>query len=187
MRYRAPIIAGIVGVAALALVVIFAVSPKGEDARKVTSPVLGQLAPEITGKTIDGDKFNLDRLRGEWVLVNFMASWCPPCVEEHPELTKLSKDDGGPLQVVSVVSQDTNANVRDFFDEHGGSWPVVGGDTGPISINYGLKKVPESFLIDPSGMVVIKYEGRVSYKNVVGQIEELTSSAQTTDSEDGGS
>lgn len=187
MKWRASVIAAVVGVAAFALVILFAVSPKGEDARKVTSPLLGQLAPAIAGQTIDGKSFDLDRFRGEWVLVNFMASWCPPCVAEHPELLKLSSDDGGPLQLVSVVSGDSNDAVRKFFADNGGHWPVVGGDTGPISIDYGLKKVPESFLIDPNGTVVIKYEGQIEYKHVVANIEKLTSKANATPSQKGGS
>ncbi len=187
MKWRAPLVAGIVGVAVLALVVVFAISPKGEDAQRVTSPLLGKLVKPLAGKTIDGGQFDIDKLRGEWVLVNFFASWCPPCVVEHPELRKLSKDDGGPIQIVSVVSQDSEANARKFFDDNGGSWPAIGGDTGPISLDFGLKKLPESFLIDPSGVVVVKYAGPVTYKEVVGQIEKLTNSVAANDSQKGGS
>lgn len=186
MKWRTPLIASVVGVAAFALVLLFAISPKGEDAHKVTSPLLGKLAPTLTGSTVDGNDFDLDKLRGEWVLVNFFASWCPPCVAEHPQLKKLSKDDGGPLQVVSVVSQDSNENVRKFFDDNGGTWPVIGGDTGAIAIDYGLKKVPESFLIDPTGVVVAKWEGEISYKDVVAQVQKMSSNAETA-SEKGGS
>ncbi|MGB6057405.1 MAG: hypothetical protein WBF71_04005, partial [Microthrixaceae bacterium] len=86
-----------------------------------------------------------------------------------------------------VVSQDSEVNARKFFADNGGSWPAIGGDTGPISLDFGLKKLPESFLIDPSGVVVVKYAGPVTYKEVVGQIEKLTNSGGANDSQKGGS
>ncbi|HTO00906.1 MAG TPA: TlpA disulfide reductase family protein [Microthrixaceae bacterium] len=187
MKWRAPLVAGIVGVAVLLLVVLFAISPKGEDAKSVRSPLLGKLVKPLAGTTISGDEVDIDQFRGEWVLINFFASWCPPCVVEHPELRKLSKDDGGPLQVVSVVSQDTVKNAREFFAKNGGSWPVLGGDTGPISIDFGLKKVPESFLVAPTGVVVAKFEGAVTYDEIVKQIEKMSATSETKDSTKGGS
>lgn len=167
-RRRAPIIAGIVGVAVLALVVLFVVSPKGDE-KQDTSPLLGKLAPELTGTTSTGESVDLDAFRGEWVLLNFFATWCPPCVLEHPELVQLSKDDGGSLQVVSVVSGDSAANVQAFFDENGGNWPVLVNDTGASGLDYGLKKLPESYLIAPDGTVVVKFAGGITAKDREGK------------------
>jgi len=158
---RAPIIAGMVGFAVLALVVLFVISPR-VDEKQETSPLLGTLAPQLTGTTPEGESVDLDSFRGEWVLVNFFATWCPPCVLEHPELVQLSKDDGGTLQVVSVVSGDTASNVEQFFAERGGSWPVLVNDTGASGLDYGLKKLPESYLIAPDGTVVAKYAGGIT-------------------------
>ena len=160
MTRRSPIIAGVVGVAALALVVLFVISPKG-DAKQDTSPLLGKLAPQLTGTTSMGESIDLDSYRGEWVLVNFFATWCPPCVLEHPELVQLSKDDGGDLQVISVVSGDSASNVEKFFADNGGNWPVLVDDTGASGLDYGLKKLPESYLIAPDGTVVTKFAGGI--------------------------
>jgi cytochrome c biogenesis protein CcmG, thiol:disulfide interchange protein DsbE len=175
-RRRAPIIAGIVGVAVLALVVLFVVSPKG-DTKEEASPLLGKLAPQLVGTTIDGDTFDLDSQRGEWVLVNFFATWCPPCVLEHPELVKLSSDDAGSLQVVSVASGDTEENVVKFFSEKGGNWPVIAADTGAVSLDYGVKKLPESYLIAPDGTVVAKFLGGITAAELEKYITRSTTSS----------
>jgi cytochrome c biogenesis protein CcmG, thiol:disulfide interchange protein DsbE len=156
-RSRSAIIAGVVAVAVAALVALFAFSPKGEtDDQDRGSPLEGKVAPGLTGTTIDGRSFDLDSYRGQWVLVNFFATWCPPCVAEHPELVALSQNATTPVQVVSVAFQDQTANVVDFFAENGGSWPVLVSDTGQAALEYGVVKLPESYLVDPDGRVVKK-------------------------------
>ena len=75
--------------AVLALVVVFALSPAGGQ-KDITSPIVGTVAPPIKGANLHGGQVDLDSFKGEWVLVNFFATWCPPCVQEHPEL--LSED-----------------------------------------------------------------------------------------------
>lgn len=160
-KRRAPIIAGIVGTAVFGLVVLFLTSPKVGESED-SSPLLGQLAPPIVGTGLDGTQFDLDAGRGKWVLVNFFATWCPPCIVEHPELVQLERDNPDTLQLVSVAFSDTTANVQAFFAEKGGTWPVLTTDTGGISIDYGVKGLPESFLVDPSGTVVAKFIGGIT-------------------------
>ena len=130
------LIAALVGVLALGLIAVLAigVGSRGSDgaSKKPRSQLIGAVAPRLSGMGLDGGAVDLDRYKGDWVLVNFFASWCPPCKLEHPELIRLSKDDGGPLQVISIGFQDSPKNVREFFVENGGNWPVITGDTGQI-------------------------------------------------------
>lgn len=161
MTRRAPLVAGIVGLAVAALVVIFVTAPKGREADTAGS-VVGRLAPQLTGTTADGAKVDLDKFRGKWVLVNFFATWCPPCVKEHPELVKFSQQAGGVAQVVSVAYDDPAAKVKEFFAKNGGDWPVLVDGTTKSSLDYAVVKLPESFLIDPEGKVVEKLAGGVT-------------------------
>lgn len=162
MKHRSAIIAGIVGVAVLGLVAIFALSPDRAE-RAAASPVVGQLAPELTGTTMDGADFDIDAHRGRWVVVNFFATWCPPCVEEHPELVAFAEQNVGRAQLVSVAFDDTEIDqVEQFFVDNGGDWPVITAGADGASLDYGVKKLPESFLVDPSGTVVAKINGGVT-------------------------
>lgn len=170
MNRRAPAIAAVIGVAALALVVLFVVSPSGERDDASSSPLLGKLAPELAGTTMKGDQFEIDDHRGRWVLVNFFATWCPPCVKEHPELVAFSERNAGAVQLVSVAFDDTEVDrVERFFAEKGGDWPVITSGARGASLDYGVKKLPESFLVDPSGVVVTKINGGVT----AAQLEKL--------------
>ena len=173
---RAPIIAGIVGVAVMALVLLFAVSPGGGE-RETTSPLLGQLAPALSGPTISGEDFDIDDHRGQWVLVNFFATWCVECVVEHPELVKFSEQHPGDVQVVSVVYDEPVEKVATFFAKNGGDWPVVTKGQS-ASLEYGVKKLPESFLINPSGTVVVKILGGVKADDLSRMLVEQDAAAR---------
>lgn len=125
----------------------------------IRSGLVGRAAPEIVGTATDGTTVDIDRWRGSWVLVNFFATWCVPCIREHPELVEFSQrhqpgGPGVPVELVSVAFDDDPAAVRDFFDQRGGSWPVLVDDTGPIALDYGVRGVPESYLVSPAGQVV---------------------------------
>lgn len=170
---RAPVIAAIVGVAVLSLVALFAFAPGQED-RADSSPIVGNLAPALTGTTLDGDEFDIDDSRGRWVVVNFFATWCPPCVQEHPELVEFSRRNADSVQLVSVAFDDTEVDkVAQFFAENGGDWPVVTSGAAGASLDYGVKKLPESFLVDPSGTVVAKVNGGVT----ADELDELIAEA----------
>lgn len=162
-RRTAPFVALAVGVVLLVFIGVLATRKAATD-RVVSTPLLDKLAPAITGTTLAGDSFDLDRLRGEWVVVNFFATWCIPCRQEHPELVSFSRRHAqtGDASVVTVVFGDTADAVRAFFAEKGGDWPVVIGDEGRIALDYGVAGVPESFLVDPAGFVRAKIVGGVT-------------------------
>src|SRR5690606_12069380 len=97
-----------------------------------------------------------DDHRGEWVVVNFFASWCGPCRQEHPELVAFSERHAarGDASVVSVAFSDAEDDARAFFEELGGDWPVLIEGTGRIGIDFGVTGVPETYLVAPDGTVV---------------------------------
>lgn len=145
------------------LVVILGTSEPATD-RVADSPLVGEAAPPIVGTTMDGDRFDLTERRGQWVLVNFFAQWCVPCQQEHPDLVAFDERHQaiGDAGVVSVVFDDDPDDVRSFFAENGGDFPVITSDDGSIALDYGVAKVPESYLIDPTGLVVAKIIGGVT-------------------------
>jgi len=182
VRNRSALVAGIVGVAVAALVVVFATADRDVDpSTSSKSPLIGKLAPALSGTTVDGGSFDLDQHRGQWVLVNFFATWCPPCVQEQPHLVRLANDTGGRLQIVSVAAGDTAENVTKFFAEQGGDWPVLVSGTDAASIDYGLIKLPESYLVSPEGTVVEKFAGGIT----AAQVERRIAAAAGADANGG--
>jgi cytochrome c biogenesis protein CcmG/thiol:disulfide interchange protein DsbE len=170
VKHRSAVIAGVVAVALGALVVLFATSGGDDEPGSASdSRIVGEVAPALTGTTLDGESWDLDSARGTWVLVNFFATWCPPCVQEHPELVRFSEEAGDRAEVVSVAFDDSPEKISEFFDRNGGDWTVLASDTGAASIDYGVVKLPESFLIDPEGRVTTKLTGGVT----AAQLEEL--------------
>jgi cytochrome c biogenesis protein CcmG/thiol:disulfide interchange protein DsbE len=129
--------------------------------RLADSPLLGRAAPEVRGTTLTGDELTLGSLRGRWVVLNFVASWCVPCRREHPELLEFDTRHraAGDGQVLGVVFSDKPDNVREFFRELGGDWPVLEDPQGQIALDFGVRGPPESFVISPSGIVVAKLVG----------------------------
>jgi cytochrome c biogenesis protein CcmG/thiol:disulfide interchange protein DsbE len=158
-----PFVAAAVGVVAALLIALLAFSPSSGD-QPVSSPVVGKFAPQIAAKQTDGKEFSLKDLRGGWVLVNFFATWCEPCREEHPQLRKFEEEhaEAGDAQIVSVLSQDDASNAKAFFAENGGNWPVVLDTSADIALSYGLVKLPESYLVDPNGVIEAKVSGEVT-------------------------
>jgi cytochrome c biogenesis protein CcmG/thiol:disulfide interchange protein DsbE len=120
------------------------------------------------------------------VLVNFFATWCAPCKAEHPELVSFAQRHRlrGDAEVVSVAFNEQPSEVQAFFDANGGDWPVIAEGNGGFALEYGVVKLPESYLIAPDGTVVYKFEGGVRADDVDSVIEQLSTPA---DGDSGGS
>ncbi|HKY14908.1 MAG TPA: TlpA disulfide reductase family protein [Microthrixaceae bacterium] len=170
-------IAVAVGAVGALLVVLLATSPQGE--RSTESPLVGGLAPDIQASDTTGEEFRIDDYRGQWVLVNFFATWCGPCKVEHPELVAFSEQHArtGDASVVSVAFNEQPSVVKEWFEENGGDWPVIAKGNGGFALEYGVVKLPESFLVAPDGTVVHRFEGGVTAQGVDSVIEALSSQA----------
>ncbi len=160
--HRARWIAAAVGVPVALLVAVLATRPSA-GTRAANSPLLGKPAPTVAGETIDGQAVQLAQFRGRWVLVNFFATWCVPCRQEHSELVRFANQHGqaGDLQVLGVVYDDSLDAVRDFRSREGGDWPLLVDPNGRIALDFGVSGVPESYLVNPEGTVAAKVVGGV--------------------------
>ena len=177
-RRRAAWVALPVAVAAALLVLVLATRDSASE-RNASSPILGGLAPAVTGVDTDGEPFDLDGWRGRWVIVNFFSSTCVPCVIEHPELVAFHERHAatGDAEIVSVVFDDSPANVEEFFAANGGDWPVLVEGARTAAIAYGVTGVPESYLVAPSGVVAWKQLGGVTAAAIDDVIARLTAAS----------
>lgn len=155
-----------IGLVAAVLIVVLATGESGSH--RMTTHLVGQPAPPITGTTINGDHWDLDDQRGRWVVVNFFSTTCVPCVREHPELVAFHEAhrEGDGARVVSVAFDDRASAVEAFFRERGGDWPVLAAATGGIAVDWGVVAVPESYLVAPSGHVAAKVVGGVDHEGL---------------------
>jgi cytochrome c biogenesis protein CcmG/thiol:disulfide interchange protein DsbE len=171
----------------VALLIALLASSEPATNRVSQSPLLGKAAPSIDGVDRDGNTFSLADHRGQWVLVNFFATWCAECVTEHPELIAFDEAHEASKEavVVSLAFDDRSAAVDEFFERNGGEWPVLIDDTGPVAIDYGVSGVPESYLIAPNGRVVRKVIGGVTAAFIDQEIRLLEAAANVNESSGG--
>ncbi|MEP5732371.1 MAG: DsbE family thiol:disulfide interchange protein [Sulfitobacter sp.] len=142
------------GFVALAAVGMFRDDPDG-----LPSTLVGQMAPGVPEEVLEGfPAATPDMLaRGEVTLVNFWASWCPPCRAEHPKLLELEADG---MAIVGINIRDTQANAGGYLTDDDSPFVGVGFDpNGRTSIDWGVTAPPETFILDGTGKVLFRYAG----------------------------
>ncbi len=166
-RRIAPIVVLVVAAVLGGLFWVLASSKAENDTSGVIdSHLLGEPAPSVRSTTLDDEPFDLARRKGSWVVLNFFNSTCVPCVAEHPELVRFAEQqsalgaDGAELYTILQFG-DRIDSVRAFFDERGGDWPVVRDDDGGTNVSFGVAQVPETFIIDPDGIVRLRWAGQI--------------------------
>jgi cytochrome c biogenesis protein CcmG/thiol:disulfide interchange protein DsbE len=172
----APYIAAAVGVVVVAFLVVLAMSSPSESTVS-SSPLLGQPAPEVKSTTVEDEPFDLARRRGSWVVFNFFNSTCVPCRQEHPYLLSFYDNQttaSTPAELYTIVNDDDEQAVRDFFDKSGGGWPIIRDEDANISVDYGVAQVPETWLISPTGVVAQRFTGQVTAELLGSAIATMT-------------
>ena len=162
------LIAGLTGLFAFGL---------SRDPTLIRSALIGRPAPGFALQTLDGDRtVRLSDLRGQVVVVNFWASWCAACREEHPNFIAAwtrYQDQG--VVILGVMFQDSPSAARDFMKQEGGDWPILVDPGERTALAYGVYGVPETFFIGKNGTVAYKQVGYSSYDVLTQHIEALLS------------
>ena len=149
----------IVGVAiTLALVAVLFVG-LGKDPAEIKSPLIGRPAPPFALKAVGtGQTIDISELRGKPVVVNFWATWCVPCYQEHPVLVENARLIPN-VQFVGVVFNDTEDKINEYLRERGSSYPTLLDQQGKTAIAYGVGGVPETYFLNRQGVIVAKFTG----------------------------
>lgn len=132
----------------------------------------GKKAPDFEATTLDGRKLRLSDLKGKVVLLNFWATWCPPCREEMPifiRVYKKYKNKG--FEIVAVSTDSGQGVVRKFIKEFRIPFPVVLDAKGELTRMYRVQGLPTSFLIDREGKIVKVRLGE--YKEIEKDLKKL--------------
>jgi len=153
----------------VALTIVFALSLKSGDPSRLPSALIGKTVPAVDftplaglvakGRPVPGIAAT-DLAKGDVTVVNYWASWCGPCLQEHPFLTQLSQSG---VNVVGINYKDPPPGGRRFLGRHGNPYTAVGVDpAGRGAIEWGVYGMPETFVVDGKGRVTFKHVGPIS-------------------------
>ena len=117
------------------------------------APVIGYPAPDFALTTLDGEEFRLSAQRGTPVVLNFWATWCPPCRAELPELRAASERYAGRVAIVGVNQAETATSIAQSASDLGLTFPIPLDHSGAVSRAYGVRSLPTTFFIDRDGVI----------------------------------
>jgi cytochrome c biogenesis protein CcmG, thiol:disulfide interchange protein DsbE len=161
------------------LVLMFGLALQKGDPSRLPSALVGRPAPPLELAALDGlvreggtavPGLESAMLAGGKIsIVNFWASWCAPCVEEHPYLIRLAER--GDVRVYGVNYKDLAANARRFLGRYGNPFAAVGADAnGRAAVDWGVTGMPETFIVDGRGVIVFKHVGQITPAALQGNI-----------------
>lgn len=114
---------------------------------------IGELAPDFTGTSLEGDTISLNDFRGQIVLVNDFATWCGPCQAETPYLVEVYNAEGGEVVFIGLNLQESESKVAEFKAQHNIPYPLVMDPDGKLIEIYRPVGLPTSWFIDSEGVV----------------------------------
>jgi thiol-disulfide isomerase/thioredoxin len=139
-----------------------------------------RMCPAFTATTFDGRRISLDNLVGKVVLIDFWATWCPPCIAALPHIKEIAhRFEGRPLVVVSVSFDDDDSKWRAFVEKNQMTWVQIrdGRFDGPLAHAFDIRAIPATLTIDADGVLEDQHEGNAAIdekiKQLVEQAEEL--------------
>ena len=128
----------------------------------VTLPVVAEKV-DFTLTDLNGKSVSLSDFRGKWVIVNYWATWCPPCLEEIPDLVDLYEDNRDTIVVLGIDFEEVNEEyLKEFVDSHMISYPVMNTEPVPVTELGPVLGLPTSYIISPDGERVARQEGPVT-------------------------
>jgi peroxiredoxin len=132
---------------------------------KPSQAIEGSTAPDFTLKDLKGKDVKLSDLRGKIVVLNFWATWCPPCREEIPSMMRLNSAMAGKQFQMLAVSQDEGGReaIETYFSKSSNNLPALIDADQNIGKRYGLTGVPETFIIDKNGVILKKVIGALDW------------------------
>lgn len=135
---------------------------------------IGDKAPDFKLNTLEGETMQLSDFRGERVMVNFWATWCPPCREEMPDMERFYQEHEPNIFSVNLTDSEMNTKqVERFMQELQLTFPVLLDTEGEVSNLYRIQPIPMTYMIDAEGIIQFKSFGALSYRQMVKQFEQM--------------
>ncbi|MSQ40542.1 MAG: redoxin domain-containing protein [Dehalococcoidia bacterium] len=176
---------GLVFAAALVGLLAWALVQSGGQPRQALvnsrfgeAPLQPREAPAFTLNLLDGETRAADNLKGKLVMVDFWASWCPPCRQEAPVLARVYQEyRSRGVEFVGIAVWDDEGQARRYVQRYEIAYPNGLDERGIIAIDYGVTGIPEKYFITPEGQVVRKFIGPMDEDRLRQVLEELLASS----------
>jgi len=157
----------------------FLVALRSGDPSRLPSALIGKPMPEFSLAAIEGLEArgggpergvsSADLADGEVTIVNMWASWCGPCIQEHPQLIALKQQNA--VRLIGINYKDEPGAARRFLAKYGNPFDAIGADTsGRVAIDWGVYGVPETYVIDGQGRIAFKFIGPLSASAIKNEI-----------------
>jgi thiol-disulfide isomerase/thioredoxin len=172
-RLRTRLSRAFAGIAAVLLVTLLLFGLAASEGEPESS-----IAPAFDLELLDGGRVTNETLLGRAAVVNVWASWCPPCREEAPILRRVSEDsDPERVAFLGVIRNDDEDDARRFVADHDLAYPNAIG-TDSFAGDFGVRGLPMTFVIGPSGRIVARHFGPISESRLVAMIEDALARAE---------
>lgn len=150
------------------------VEEKKKDEAKEVGLGIGKTAPDFTLQTLDGETTSLKDYRGQRVIVNFWATWCPPCRAEIPDFQKLYENEEVEILAVNMTeTEDSVEYVQQFVSDFGMTFPVLMDEGSVVTDQFQIRAYPTSLMIDSKGVVQYSALGAMNYDQMVQQLSKM--------------
>jgi thiol-disulfide isomerase/thioredoxin len=147
------------------LVILSGCSDSSQQSPSAGPPAVGQMAPDFTLNDLGGKSQTLSALRGKVVIVNFWATWCPPCREEMPSMEQLHRElaDEGLVILAVNIEKNGRQTVPQLLAGNPHSFPILIDEQETVQKRYGVFKFPESFIVRKDGVIDDKVIGAIDW------------------------
>jgi cytochrome c biogenesis protein CcmG/thiol:disulfide interchange protein DsbE len=181
-RHLARTAAVVVGIVVVALVALLATRKTGAS-DGISKSAVGRAVPQVQGTTLDGAHFDIDDHLGQFTVVDFFGSWCAPCHAEQGELVKFAKEHANDpnVSMVGIMYRDKKSDAQAFYRTTHATWPILN-DDGTTAISFGVTGVPETYVVDPNGEVVAKFEAGLTASALDGVLRRFGDTSESTTS-----
>ncbi|MCT1905495.1 peroxiredoxin [Oceanobacillus sojae] len=135
---------------------------------------VGNIAPDFELQTLNGETVKLSDYRGEKVMINFWATWCPPCRAEMPDMEEFHQDKDITILAVNLTETENNLQqVEDFIVEYDLTFPILLDEEIKVAEQYMIQPIPTSYMINSNGVVSFKAFGSLNYDFMVQEFEKM--------------
>jgi peroxiredoxin len=173
------VVAAVLLISLLTVAIVQAVNKNTEEpetasptAASQTGPAVGSKAPDFELKTLTGESVKLSDLKGKKVMLNFWATWCPPCKAEMPDMEKFHQEVSDDVTILAV-NIDPQLDVQAFVDEYKITFPIPLDTDDVVNGQYDVLSIPTTYFIDSKGIIQHKFVGSMKLEDMKEQVSKL--------------